>query len=133
MKPLNQLSTTLRSAWLRFRRWVALWPDSWAEIIGIFLFILSAPIFAWMADKFSGPEASILQNLLIVALEIPFINALAFLGILLNFTVIFDWYKKKPTFNKDWFSLSPWQRVATFLIIYVSFFLAGVLLVSSLQ
>lgn len=133
MKPLNQLTTYLKSAWERFTKWIALWPDVWAELLAIGVFLLSAPIFGFIANKFGGVESGILANLIITALEISFINALVFLGILLNFKVIFDWYKKKPTFTKDWFNLTAWQRFSIFMWLYSSLFLAGVILIASLQ
>lgn len=119
--------------WAKVTAWFRLWPDIWAEVLAIVLFIFMAPLFGWIASHFGGVESGILQNLIITGLEISFINAMVFLGILLNFSIIFDWYKKKHAIEKDWFSLTPWQRFATFLIIYSSLFLSGVLLISSLQ
>lgn len=133
MNYLSQLKEKFTILWTRFRAWVELWPDVWAQNAGIAVFILSAPLFGWIANQFGGVESGILQNLIIVAVEISFINALIFLGILLNYRVVFDWYKKKPAFIKDWFNLSPWQRFTTFLVLYCSLFLAGVLLLASLQ
>lgn len=123
----------IKSLWTRFIAWIKLWPDIWAEVLAIAVFIFMAPLFGWIASHFGGVESGILQNLIITGLEISFINAMVFLGILLNFSIIFDWYKKKHVLSKDWFNLTPWQRFATFLIIYSSLFLSGVLLISSLQ
>lgn len=133
MNYLYQIKDKLLNLWTRFRQWVDLWPDVWAQNAGIAVFILSAPVFGWIANQFGGVESGILQNLIIVALEISFVNALIFLGILLNYRVIFDWYKKKPAFVKDWLSLTSWQRFTVFLVLYCSLFLSGVLLLASLQ
>lgn len=129
----SQLAAWINCKWMQLLAWIKLWPDFPAEILGIGLFIISAPLFGWVANFLGGPEAGILQNLLITGLEIAFINAIVFIGILLNFKIIFDWYKKPHAIEKDWFSLSPWQRFTTFLILYCSLFISGVLLISSLQ
>jgi hypothetical protein len=94
---------------------------------------LSAPLFGYIANRFGGIESGILSNLLIVALEISFINALIFLGILLNFPNLFDWYKKQNLVKSDWLNLSSWQRFALFMLLYSCLFLAGVILLASLQ
>ena len=130
---LSILLAYLQARWTRFTAWVRLWPDIWAEAAGILIFIASAPLFGWIANRFGGIESGILKNLVIAALEISFINALVFVGILLNFSIIFDWYKKKHAIEKDWFSLTPWQRFIAFLVVYSSLFFSGVLLLSSLQ
>lgn len=131
--PFSPRQQWIKSKWTQLLAWIKLWPDLPAEIIGIGLFILSAPLFGWLANFLGAPEAGILQNLLITGLEIAFINAIVFIGILLNFTIIFDWYKKPHAIEKDWFSLTPWQRFTTFLILYSSLFISGVLLMASLQ
>lgn len=123
----------IRGLWSRLTAWVNLWPDYLAEALGILLFLATAPLFSWVAGWIGGTEAAILQNILIVALEIPVINLLAFLGILFNFKVVFDWYKKKHVIGKDWHALTSWQRWTVFLALYISFLFSAVLLFASLQ
>lgn len=130
---LKQLISWLRARSKQIHDWVKLWPDVLLLVAGIALFILTAPIFSWMAGMIGGPESGLLNNFIIVAIEISLINALIFLGVKFNFPIIFDWYKKPHTLPNDWFNLSPWQRFLTFLVLYTSLFLAGVLLMSSLQ
>lgn len=130
---LSDLKAKLKALWIRFVDWIKLWPDVPGEMGALFLFIASAPLFGWIADQFGDVESGILQNLVITGLEISFINALVFLGILLNFRVVFDWYKKKHAIEKDWFLLTPWQRFIAFLVLYCSLFLSSVILMASLQ
>lgn len=131
--PFSPVTNWIRSRWTQLLAWIKLWPDLPAEFLGIGLFILSAPLFGWVANYLGAPEAGILQNLVILGVEIAFINAIVFVGIVLNFKIIFDWYKKPHAIEKDWFSLTPWQRFTTFLILYCSLFISGVLLIASLQ
>ncbi len=133
MNRLDQLRSRVTSLWTQFTDWVKLWPDVLAQMGGMIVFIASAPLFAWLADQFGDVESGILQNLIITGLEVSFISGLVFLGILLNFRIIFDWYKKKHAIEKDWFALTSWQRFLVFLILFCSLFFSIVYLAASLQ
>jgi hypothetical protein len=117
----------------QLREWVSLWPDTILLLVGVSIFILSAPIFSWLSGMIGGPESGLLNNFIIVAMEISLINALVFLGIKLNFPITFDWYKKKHALPKEWLQITPWQRFIIFSILYVALFFAGVFLMASLQ
>jgi hypothetical protein len=127
------MKTTLKNIWTRLKSWLERWPETWAEPLGIVLFLATIPLFNWMLSASRAPEMMTLQNIIITGIEIAAINALAFIGILLNFSVIYDWYKKKNPLKSDWLKLEPWQRWLTFILLYLGFFLAGSLLFASLQ
>jgi biotin transporter BioY len=133
MTTIQKIKLKLTELWSQFTEWLQLWPDSLGILACVLAFILTAPLFGWLADQFGDIESAILNNLLITVLEISYVNALVFLGILLNFRIIFDWYKKKHAIEKDWFTLTAWQRFIVFLVLYSSLFLSVVLLLSSLQ
>lgn len=116
----------------KLREWVKRWPETWAEPLGILLFVLTIPLFNWLLSASKAPEIITLQNILIVGIQLAAINALIFIGILLNFRAVYDWYKKKILVS-DWMKLSPWQRWITFIVFYLVLFLAAALLFASLQ
>lgn len=127
------MKQTLTKLWQRFKAWTDTWPEIWAAPLSILLFLATIPVFNWLMSVTQAPELAILQNVLITGIEIAAVNALVFLGILLNFPIIFDWYKKPHALTSDWLKLSSWQRILTFLALYLALFLASVLLFSSLQ
>lgn len=127
------MKTRLKELWAKIKKWAERWPESWAEPLGIVLFVATIPLFNWLLSASRAPEFMTLQNIIITGIEIAAINALAFIGILLNFRVIYDWYKKNNPLRSDWLKLTPWQRWLTFILIYLGFFLAGTLLFASLQ
>lgn len=127
------MKANLNSKWKSFVEWVKLWPDAWSIPLSIFLFILTIPLFNWMLSVTVAPELAILQNFLIVSVEIAGANLLAFLGILLNFSIIYDYYKKPHAFTSDWLKITAWQRIQIFIAIYLVFILAVVWLLTSLQ
>lgn len=130
---MNRFINYLRTKFTAFVDWLKLWPDFLLLPVGIALFVLTAPLFSMLAGRIGGPESGVLNNFIIVAIEISLISALVFLGIKFNFPIIFDWYKKSHALPKDWLKLSPWQRFITLLVLYTALFLAGVLLMASLQ
>jgi hypothetical protein len=119
--------------WQRIKSWVDTWPETWAAPLAILLFLASIPLFNWLMSVTQAPELAILQNILITGIEIAIVNAMVFLGILLNFRIIFDWYKKPHALSSDWLKLTSWERIRTFLALYLALFFAAVLLFTSLQ
>lgn len=127
------MKTSPKELWNRLIKWVKLWPETWAAPLAILLFLGTIPLFNWLLQATKAPELAILQNILITGIEIAAVSALAFLGLLLNFPVIFDWYKKPYALSSDWLKLTPWQRILTFLALYIPYILVLALLFSSLQ
>lgn len=137
MTTSSNLLTRLKASASHAYQWIKRWPEIWAVPLGILIFLL-ATVLLFRMDQQAGiqdpflTDPGILQNLFLTSLEVAFINGIVFIGILLNFGVIFDWYKK-GIIKRDWLALTPWQRTTFFFILYFGLLFTAALLMGSLQ
>ena len=122
--------------WPKFKEFLSLWPGSWGILILIGIYALSYPLLLMIDGKFDTNvglnDPGLLQNLPFTSLEIVFLNEIIFLGIMLNFPIVWHWYKKE-VYKNDWLNLSSYQRWLIFLLLFSIFFFSGTWLLSSLQ
>lgn len=129
---MTRIKHYLQALSLQAWQWIKRWPEVWAIPLGMLFFLLASIMLFRLDHQVSITDPGIIQNLFITGLEVAFINGMVFLGILLNFTVIFDWYKK-GILKRDWLALTPWQRTSFFFMLYFGLLFTAALLMGSLQ
>lgn len=118
--------------WNHIKSFIMLWPGTWAVFLPMLILLLSYPILLKINDKVGLLDPGLIQNIPFGIIQVIVINEFAFLGILFNFSIVFDWYKK-GVFKSDWLTLSPKERWLIFLLIYCLLSISAVILISSLQ
>jgi hypothetical protein len=105
-----------------------LWPGMYGVPFLLIAWILS-PYFLRLLDSTAATfDAGVLQIYLYAAIGIVLFNDLSFLGIKMNFPVVFQFYKEEA--GKAFKDLTSWQKIVTLVVLYLGLLLAFVLLAS---
>ena len=136
MKTTEEKPSKPTKMWVeKIRKFISLWPGTWGILVALAIFLISYPlVLIFQSDDMNIGvlDPGFLQNLPFASLEIIFLNEIIFLGIMLNFPILWHWYKKK-VYRTDWLTLNPFQRWLIFILLYSLLFFCGTMLLTSLQ
>lgn len=111
---------------------VKLWPEVWSIPAVLFLWWLS-PVLVRQLDATAATfDSGVLQIFALAIIGTVLANGVVFAGIRFNWRWIFRHYaadRDSVSFTKDWEGLTPWQRVASSLSLFLGLMLCFAMLV----
>jgi hypothetical protein len=108
---MNKIRNTIK-------KWISLWPDSWALPLTFIGLYLSYKVLLWIDPTAGQFDIGYIQALLLVAVVIVVFNTLAFLGIEFNWPTLWHYYKDTESRSKDFKEITPWQRLKVLFYVY---------------
>ena len=102
------------------------WPEIYSLPLALLVWLIS-PYAIWMLDPTAATfDTGILQIIVYVVVAITAFNGIVFLGIKLNFPVVYEFYKRTAGASFD--KLTDFQKICILLFLYISLLLCCVCL-----
>lgn len=111
--------------------WLFMWDGVWTIPLAFLLFLLFGRFGEWYwGEGFGAMTPEFFHSILFAAIVVVALNFISWLGMWFNFNGIFQYYFSRP--DRDFNSLTPFQKICVVLFVYSLFFISGLLVIVNL-
>lgn len=115
---MKKILTLLKALFTYLVNKSKVWPEIYSLPLALVVWLVS-PYAIWMVDPSAATfDSGILQIIVYVVVAITAFNGIVFLGIKLNFPVVYEFYKKTAGLAFD--KLTEFQKICVLLFLYIS-------------